>query len=1061
MANFQDFHSMDSLRTAEQIQLLDLVDSLRAEGLSEFTALPQLIVCGDQSAGKSSLLEAISGVPFPRKDNLCTRFATEVILRRASGSEIKVSLVPGKGRSSAEQGRLWQFRHEISSLEDFNTLFEQAKDAMGLLSVGANAFTEDILRVEIFGPKQPQLTIVDLPGLIHSHNKHQTENDVELVTNLVAKYMANPRSIILAVVSAKNDFPNQIVLKRAREVDPHGLRTLGVITKPDQLISGSDDEKTFLSLARNEQVEFNLGWHVVRNLDSNDKDEDRDAIETQFLAESNFRSLSATFLGIAHLRQRLSAVLFEQIKAELPLLIEDITIGISSCQHGLEQLGSARVTLDDQRKFLVDLSGNFQSLCEAAAKGDYEHDFFADQSLSARRLSAMIANRGVKFEEEIRTEGARWKIVEGVSRKKNHLTRAEAVEDVRKLLRMSRGRELPGLPNPLLVGEVFREYSQPWEGLARRYIKDVWNITKGFVEQVLLHLTDNIVSDALLRSLLDPIMDDRLTLANAKLDELMAVHKEYPETRNRSFTERYNALQQRQWETKTTRVLEEAFEKNGDMTADDVPHLLELLRQHTEIDADRVAAESTFNAMEAFYKVAIKLFIDNVPNLVVRAIIASRLPAMFCPQSVCAMSPDLVRKIASETEDKTVRRQELSAKLTALEAGHDLCKQYALRVVYLKHDSIASEPPLAPYSPIIYGNNLQSLPSPSRQPKNTLRPYSPARPERRQPKSLANILYNTATRKKYDVPDYCFLIEHPPTGNHYIFDLGMRKDLENLPPTLVKNTLPVFDSYPKSPADILKKHGTPEQQPERAKAVLFSHVHFDHVGDGAKARFTNAELWVGPTCCTYARPGYPDSEGAPVLSENFPTDGSRKIVEAFVSDARLEKDGDGRAGKVAEAQKEGKYEAVELRDPGDEGWIGLGAFERALDVFGDGSAYLVDAPGHSPGHQMLLVRVTSSSGSSDDDSFVLLAGDCYHHPDLLKDPRLTARPPYAKGGMHADPEVAVDTMFRTREFAQKDNVWVMGAHDFSVGEALRKGEKEIEGLISINDWWEKKWKPHI
>ncbi len=84
---------MDGLRTAEQIQLLDLVDSLRAQGLSEFTALPQLIVCGDQSSGKSSLLEAISGVPFPRKDNLCTRFATEVILRRASGSQIKVSLV--------------------------------------------------------------------------------------------------------------------------------------------------------------------------------------------------------------------------------------------------------------------------------------------------------------------------------------------------------------------------------------------------------------------------------------------------------------------------------------------------------------------------------------------------------------------------------------------------------------------------------------------------------------------------------------------------------------------------------------------------------------------------------------------------------------------------------------------------------------------------------------------------------------------------------------------------------------------------------------------------------
>ena len=93
MASVVNFHCMDSLRSVEQIELLDLVDSLRAEGLSEFTALPQLIVCGDQSSVKSSLLEAISGVPFPKKDNLCTRFATEVILRRAFDTEIKVSLV--------------------------------------------------------------------------------------------------------------------------------------------------------------------------------------------------------------------------------------------------------------------------------------------------------------------------------------------------------------------------------------------------------------------------------------------------------------------------------------------------------------------------------------------------------------------------------------------------------------------------------------------------------------------------------------------------------------------------------------------------------------------------------------------------------------------------------------------------------------------------------------------------------------------------------------------------------------------------------------------------------
>jgi hypothetical protein len=75
-----------------------------------------------------------------------------------------------------------------------------------------------------------------------------------------------------------------------------------------------------------------------------------------------------------------------------------------------------------------------------------------------------------------------------------------------------------------------------------------------------------------------------------------------------------------------------------------------------------------------------KLFIDNVPNLVVRAVVTSRLPSLFCPKSVFAMDSHLVKKIASETEENRLQRQEISQRLKALEAGHSLCKQYALRV---------------------------------------------------------------------------------------------------------------------------------------------------------------------------------------------------------------------------------------------------------------------------------------------------------------------------------------------------------------------------------------------
>ena len=79
-------------------------------------------------------------------------------------------------------------------------------------------------------------------------------------------------------------------------------------------------------------------------------------------------------------------------------------------------------------------------------------------------------------------------------------------------------------------------------------------------------------------------------------------------------------------------------------------------------------------------QVSFKLFIDNVPNLVVRKIIASQLTSMFCPKSVFTMDADIVGKIAAESEEKKLRREGITEKLKALKAGNELCKQYALRV---------------------------------------------------------------------------------------------------------------------------------------------------------------------------------------------------------------------------------------------------------------------------------------------------------------------------------------------------------------------------------------------
>jgi GTPase SAR1 family protein len=285
---------METLQSKDRRDLLNIIDDLRSQGISHYVDLPQVIVCGDQSSGKSSVLEALSGLKFPRKDNPCTRFATEVILRRGPEETTQVSIVPGTDRTDRERANLLAFGSTNVDLNHFERLVDSAREVMGI-DFGSRAFGTDILRIEKSGPDQLHLTLVDLPGLFQAGNKSQTDDDAKAVTSLVLSYMQKTRSIILAVVSAKNDFANQIVTKYAREVDPDGVRTLGVITKPETLHIGSDSERAFITLAENNDVKFCLGWHVVRNRDYDTRDcssGERDKMEHDFFTSGSWAQMS-------------------------------------------------------------------------------------------------------------------------------------------------------------------------------------------------------------------------------------------------------------------------------------------------------------------------------------------------------------------------------------------------------------------------------------------------------------------------------------------------------------------------------------------------------------------------------------------------------------------------------------------------------------------------------------------------------------------------------------------------------------------------------------------------
>ena len=517
--------SLEDLQTDEQRRVLDTVADVRKCGLDSILSLPQLVVCGDQSAGKSSVLEALTEIPFPRNDNLCTRYATEIILRRATVNSLTIKIIPDTLRPTVEQSALQHFKESITDLGELPRIMDVAKAAMdgnGNPTVGSKpkAFSRDILSIEIEGPSRPQLTLVDIPGLIQTDTKGVTKDDVQLVSQITDQYISRSRTICLAVVSASNDYSNQKILTKVRDVDPDGQRTLGIITKPDIPPKGSGSEAAFLELARNEDVKFSLGWHVLKNREYEQRDftlQQRKADEDKFFRETNWKSLPDHCLGIDALRTRLSHLLFEHVREELPKLRKDLENALITATHQLHTLGDPRSKPSECKAYLTQLSLDYFQTCKAAVDGHYEGDYFIrntdeaafdlNSSPTIRRMRAVVQYMNTNFAQYMRISGHKYQvnmssqadapppvpIIAALLGKRSvskptspqPLRRDEALEWARSVQVRTRGRELVGNFNPLLVGELFWEQSSYWQGLAKEHLDNVEKICNRFLKILL------------------------------------------------------------------------------------------------------------------------------------------------------------------------------------------------------------------------------------------------------------------------------------------------------------------------------------------------------------------------------------------------------------------------------------------------------------------------------------------------------------------------------------------------------------------------------------------------
>lgn len=297
-----------------------------------------------------------------------------------------------------------------------------------------------------------------------------------------------------------------------------------------------------------------------------------------------------------------------------------------------------------------------------------------------------------------------------------------------------------------------------------------------------------------------------------------------------------------------------------------------------------------------------------------------------------------------------------------------------------------------------------------------------------------------------DVPIYCFLVSRG--DQHVVFDLGVRKDWENYAPKVVKLIEATSKITPGTDVAAVLDNSSLGIRSKDISSVIWSHNHFDHIGDPSKFPLST-ELVVGPGVRASSWPGFPGNPDAIVLDSDVDGRDVREI----------------------------KF-----------GGLNIGRF-AAFDFFGDGSFYLLDAPGHAVGHLCALARTTAHP-----PSFVFMGADSCHHPGILRPtdyiplPRCIKPSPFvsdtetmaacpgallqqftmdqspstpflavANSIVFLDHEAATDTIRKIQELDAADDIFVLLAHDLSIQDRIPLFPERINGWKAGNIAHETRW----
>ncbi|MCJ1354835.1 MAG: hypothetical protein MMC33_004825 [Icmadophila ericetorum] len=521
-------------------QQLEFIDDLQNLGLDRVgIELPQLVVVGDQNTGKSSVLQAITQLPFPVNESMCTRFPTEVVFKRTKpGSEtvVNASIRPGRDCQGDPEHheRLRDFKRSYSELtsEIMEEIVHEATQCIFNLdtlpddkSMSEVGLSYSTLRIERSGPNEKHWSIVDLPGLIQgtryvnvqrkgssppphkgrgSSNAYLAQpitpsrtpspsgrpNDVAIAEELVTSYLVNERSIVLAVIDP-TDYQRHRIFSLIQPIQNLDKRMIGIITKCDLKQEGSDS--WMINLLRNEKHSFcplKHGWFALRNRKPKEisiTNEERNKLEAEEFERAEWSDVDPKKKGITALMRYVDKTRNDQLQESMPDIINEIRTKLSTSTRDLQILGDVRDDPRSQRFYLWQLSNKLSQMVDAALN-DRREGLLVNSD--AARLRFQVQERLVKFAKDMSDPSVLPYPFRDSGDDMNELITTIDQEDwkeridsgppiyswINKHIHASRGTGLEGDVNPSIRQYLFRQQCVRWEEIATQLVENIRSV---------------------------------------------------------------------------------------------------------------------------------------------------------------------------------------------------------------------------------------------------------------------------------------------------------------------------------------------------------------------------------------------------------------------------------------------------------------------------------------------------------------------------------------------------------------------------------------------------------